>query len=300
MIRLSFLVAAALTSAAAITATVEAAEPIDFTFRLTDERGRDGIYADFRRVGRENSQWNSNFPASAFVGLDRTAFSAQGNAPLQFALVRDAGRLDCAGTGGGGTATGRCRFTANPAFLDFLRDSGVPSPSGEDAYSMTAVGVSRDLVSSIREARYPAPTVHTLISLAALGVDRGYVDELAAAGYRPDRLDKIIEFKALGITPDYIAGMQRLGMGHLSASELVQFKALGIDADYIQSLRGVGYDKLPPGTLVEFKALGVTASYIAELQRLGYSPPPSKIVQMKALGITPGELRALEGAQKKR
>ena len=297
MTRLPIFLAAIAASAMAVSAAVDAAEPTDFTFQLKDEGGADRIRADFRRAGTDHDQWNSTFRASDLTGLDRATLTAQRQAPLQFALVRDAGRLDCSGTGGNGAATGRCRFTADQAFLDYLRASGVASVSGEDAYAMTAIGVRRDLVEAIGRANYPAPSANDLVALAALGVDRGYIEQMASAGYRPDRINTLIEFKALGVTPEYVAGFQRLGIGRPAASELVQFKALGIDSAYVDSLRGVGYGGLPSSKLVEFKALGVDAAYIDSLRRAGYTDlRPDTLVEFRALGVTADYIADVERA----
>ena len=293
--RFPIFLAAIAASTIAVTATVDAAEPTEFNFRLTDEGDGASIRADFRRVDREHSQWNSTFRLADLAGLDQSQLRAAGQAPVQFALVRDAGRLDCAGTGGSGSATGRCRFTANQAFVDYLRTSGITRLSGEDAYAMMAVGVRRDLVSAIRQAAYPAPSAENLIALSALGADREYIGDMSAAGYRPESIERLIEFKALGITPEYIAAMQRIGFGGATGGQLVQFKALGIDANYIESLRRAGYGNLSPSTLVEFKALGITENYIDEVRKAGYGlVEPSKLVQMKALGIGPADLRVKE------
>ena len=293
MSRITIFLAAVAASTLTVTGTVDAAGPSEFDFRLTEQSG-ERIRADFRRVGRQ-SEWNSSFAASEFLGLDRSRLAGTQPSPVQFALVRDAGRLDCSGNGGKGVAAGRCRFTSNERFFDYLRSSGVSSLSDDDRYTMTAIGVRRDLVAAIRQANYPAPSASDLISLAALGVERGYIDRLAAAGYRPDRIDTLIQYKALGITPEYIAGLHRAGFAGITASQLVQFKALGIDSAYIESLRAAGYAGLPAGTLVEFKALGVTGQYLADLRRRGFAPAPGKIIQMKALGITPEEVGAIDG-----
>ena len=297
--RFPIFLAAIAASTIAVTATVDAAEPTEFSFRLSEGGDGANIRADFRRVDREHSQWNSTFRLADIAGLERSQLYAAGQAPVQFALVRDGGRLDCSGTGGSGTATGGCRFTANQAFIDYLRGSGVTSISGEDAYAMTAVGLRRDLVAAIRQASYPSPSAENLIALSALGTDREYINRMSGAGYRPDSIERLIEFKALGITPEYIAAMQRVGFGRATGSQLVQFKALGIDANYIESLRRAGYGNLPPDTLVEFKALGVTASFIDEVRKAGYGlVEPGKLVQMKALGIGPADLRTKEAEKR--
>lgn len=296
MTRFPIFLAAIAASTIAVTATVDAAAPTELTFQLKDEGDGANIRADFRRADRPNSQWNSSFRLADLAGLDRSQLAGGVQTPVQFAFVRDSGRLDCTGTGGDGSAKGRCQFTANQSFLDHLRSSGIAPVSSEDVYAMTAVAVRRDLVTAIRQASYPAPSAQNLIALAALGVERGYIEEMAAAGYRPNEIETLIQFKALGITPDYIADLQRLGFGRMSASQLMHFKALGVDAAYVASLRQVGYSNVAPDTLVEFKALGITADYVRQLRDAGFGDiDPGKLVQMKALGIGAADLRSNRG-----
>ena len=81
------------------------AAPSDWIhFSLQPNHGADGkIYASFRseRDGRERTQWSGNFRPSELAGLDIGGFRGAGTRPLRFAVVREAGRLDCAGNGGG-------------------------------------------------------------------------------------------------------------------------------------------------------------------------------------------------------
>ncbi|QIK96456.1 hypothetical protein G7076_08385 [Sphingomonas sp. HDW15A] len=258
MTRFPIFLASIAASTLTITATVDAASSTEFNFRLKDEGG-DGanIRADFRRSDRANSQWNSSFRITDFAGLERSQLAGKGQTPVRFALVRDAGRLDCSGTGGSSSAEGQCRFTANQEFLDHLRSSGIAPVSGEDVYAMTAVGVRRDLITEIRRANYPAPSAQNLIALAALGLESGYIQELAASGYRPAQLNTLIQFKALGVDGAYIESLKKVGYGNLALEGLVEFKALGITADYIRRLQDSGIRVVDSGKLVQMKALGV-------------------------------------------
>src|SRR4051812_17940523 len=96
------------------------AQPSDWIrFTLESERGgADRIQASFRDEvrDRERNSWSTGFHPSDFVGLDVAGFRGAGSRPLRFALMREAGRLDCAGNGGGGMAIGNCSFTADAAF----------------------------------------------------------------------------------------------------------------------------------------------------------------------------------------
>src|SRR6476619_4982758 len=80
------------------------AQPTPDWLHFTLEPARDSgeVQADFRGSidGRDHHNWSSSFRTSDLVGLDFAAFRAAGSRPLRFALIRQAGRLDCAGPGG--------------------------------------------------------------------------------------------------------------------------------------------------------------------------------------------------------
>ena len=84
------------------------AQPSDWIhFSLTPSRDTNEIRADFRDDSRgHDSNWSSSFRTSELSGLDLAGFRAAGSRPLRFALVREAGRLDCVGHGGESYAAG--------------------------------------------------------------------------------------------------------------------------------------------------------------------------------------------------
>jgi hypothetical protein len=261
------------------------------TFRLEAGGDRGGeIRATFRdddeRNGRDHS-WSTGFPASELSGLDVIGFRGPGTRPLRFAIVREAGRFDCAGSGGESDAHGNCRFTSDPNFMQLLASRGI-KVDDEDRWGLMALNVRRELIEAIAAAGYPTPTADDLMALAALGVDRRYISELARAGYRPQRIDTLVQFKAMGITPEWIGGFVRIGYPNIPADGLVQFKALGITPDFVSGFDKVGYRHLPVDSLVQLKALGITPDFArwAASQRSS-APPVDELVQMKIFGNRP-------------
>ena len=104
------------------------AAPSDWVqFTLQPERGDGKIHASFRDEsrGRGENNWSTGFLPSELVGLDVASFRASGARPLRFAIVREAGRLDCSGSGGNSLATGNCNFTADPGFTQLLVGRGI-------------------------------------------------------------------------------------------------------------------------------------------------------------------------------
>jgi hypothetical protein len=257
-------------------------------FTLQPERKEDGkIHASFREQGRSphENNWSTEFMPSELVGLDVASFRASGARPLRFAIIREAGRLDCSGNGGNSSALGSCSFTADPAFTQLLVSRGIDRPSREQAFGLMAVDARRGLVDAVAAAHYPTPTIDDIIALSALRADGPYIVGLAHVGYRPRTIHGLVEFKALGITPEWISGFVRAGYGNLPADELVQLKALNVTPDFIAGYERIGYRNLPASTLVQLKALDITPEFVRTHVRRGTPlPPVNELVELKLFG----------------
>lgn len=270
--------------------------PDTLHFTLEPTRSSGDLRVNFRGNldGDRHNNWSTDFRTSDLVGFDVAGFRAAGTRPLRFALIREAGRLDCIGHGGESYAAGNCTLTSDPAFMQLLASRGIGRPNRQEQYSLVALDVRRSLIDAVAAARYPTPTIENLIEMTAVGVNGGYVSDLSRLGYRPDSIQNLVQFRALGITPEWIGSFARMGYANLPADDLVQLKALGVTADYIGALDRLGYRHLPADDLVQLKALGVTPQWIADFQRAGYQQMPvDYLVQLKALNVTPDYLRAM-------
>jgi len=284
-----FALASAFAVAAAGVSATTASQPADLIhFSLKPQGGDETrIRATFGgdRGGRHENVWSTGFRPSELTGLEVSSFRAAGTRPLHFAIVREAGRLDCVGNGGGNLAEGNCRFTQNPAFFELLVSSGIGRPSPEQAFGLMAVNARRDVIDAVAAAHYPTPTIDNLLALSALGVDGSYISAMARAGYRPATLRSLVEFKALNITPDWIAGFTRVGYANVPGNELVQLKALGVTPDFVAGFQRLGYRELPVRQLVELKALDITPDFVrAAVGQQAAMPPVHTLVEYKLLG----------------
>ncbi len=283
----------AMTAALALTTVTvssacDAASARGLGFTLEPSSKSERIRATFRNLDRDTSNWSSAFAPNELAGLDVERFQASGTSPINFAIVREAGRVDCAGSGGNSLARGSCRVTPDVRFHQLLARRGIGAPTEQQAYGLISLNVRHELIEALAAARYPTPKISDLMSLTAVGVTSPYIDGLARAGYRPQSLDTLLQFKALGITPDFIQGFVRLGYANLPPGELVQLKALNVTADYIAGFERIGYSRLPASQLVQMKALGVTPQFVQGVQRSeGRLPSPGRAVQLKAIGFSP-------------
>ena len=289
MNRLVALLAAVFLAAVSVTSACFAEPTAWVSFTLQPERNDPGkIHASFRDQTRErdHDNWSTGFMPSELIGMEVSSFHSPGTRPLHFAIVREAGRLDCAGNGGGGHASGNCRFTADPGFTQLLLSRGIGQPTRDQAFGLMAVDARRELIDTLAATHYPKPSIDNLMALSALRVDGRYIAEMSRAGYRPATLQSLIEFKALGITPDWIGGFARIGYANVPGNELVQMRALGITPEFIANFDRIGYRHLPVNQLVQLRALNITPEFVQRVGAIdGGRPPVNKLVQLKALGI---------------
>jgi hypothetical protein len=281
---LAFVAALLLTAITVSSACVaQPGAPLQFTIEPSHDAGLVQLRFKRDRNGHSENTWNSSFRAADLTGLDVASLNSPGTRPVRFAVIREAGRIDCAGTGGNQMARGTCAMTPSAEFNRFLADHGIGKPSEDDSFGLIALNVRRELVDALARARYPIPSVDQLIELTAVDATPAYIAGLSAQGYRPKTLDGLVQFAALKITPDYIGSFVRAGYSNLPADELVELKALEITPDYIAGFERMGYGRLPVDTLVQLKAMDITPEYVRAVAQGGALPSPDHLVQLKAV-----------------
>src|SRR4029453_1740891 len=110
---------ALLCASLSVASACTAAQSDFVAFTLRPESGTQQIKARFSSdedYRRGDSSWSTNLAPLQLAGLDVSGFRASGTRPPPFALIREAGRLDCSGQGGNSYASGNCAFTPNAEF----------------------------------------------------------------------------------------------------------------------------------------------------------------------------------------
>ena len=284
MTRMLAFIAALLLTAITVSSACVAGDSTPLGFTIEPHHGTDRVQVHFDRSNdRGGHQWSSSFRTSELTGLDLAALNGPVIRPLRFAVIREAGRIDCAGNGGNAMARGNCMITADSGFNDFLAAHGIARPTAEQTLTLIAVRIHRDLIGALSQARYPTPDIDKLVELSAVGVTPAYVRALAGQNYRPDSLSSLVEFAALKITPEYVGSFIRAGYRNLDSDELVQLKALNITPDYVAGFERLGYRNLPVDTLVQLKALDVTPEFVRAVQQGDTLPSPDHLVQLRAV-----------------
>jgi len=289
MFKLFALFAALTLACIGVASTTMAAGVGRLGFTLLATNAGNGIQLTLQdRHGNGRHSASSTYAAAELNGLDRSALQA-GTGAIGFALVREAGRVDCRGQATrSNRAAGECRFTADARFAALLASRGFDRPDEEQALALTLVGATASLVNAVADAGYSRPGLDDLTALAALDVTPAYIGELARGGYKPSRLSDLLAFKALDISPAYVAALGREGYGRVAASDLIQLKALGVTPAFIRGFREAGYAALPVSTLIQARALDVTPEFVRSLRQ----PQPPRLsaddlIRLKVSGLMP-------------
>ncbi len=256
-------------------------------FSLEPARSAGQVQLSMRDVrdGRNNN-WSSPIAVAELRGIDPARLRAGGSAPLAFAIVREAGRFDCSGRGGRGSADGECGFAPDAAFAQFLASRGIGRPTRDQAYALAMSNVGRAHVEALADNRYPMPTVDQLVAMGIHGANPGFIQELAAAGYRLRSADDLVAFRIHGVSPELIRTYSRLGYGRLDRDDLVAMSIHGVSPRLIEELAQLGYRGVAADELVQMRIHGVTPDYIRSVARGSAGRiPVAELVRMRIMGI---------------
>ena len=286
------LLAAAFLSAITLGSVGVAAQPVAVDFSLQPRNdGRAQLTLESRGSGAHPSTWSTSIGYNQLIGLS-PAIWQHGARALRFALVRDAGRLDCSGHAAGSQALGTCTHTQDPEFVTFLQARGVGSPTFRQAYALTVSGVTRAQVDALKVNGYRTPSIEDVISLGIFDVSPAYVHQLATAGYRLGTAEDLVGFRIHKVTPALISSYRALGYNRLTADDLMAMAVHGVAPDFINGFARLGYRNIAADKLVELKIFGVTPEFVRSLERDGVRPPSAEqLIRLRMAGYEPGRGR---------
>lgn len=318
----------ALTFGAADPARAEQSESIGWTIEARRGEATIQLAVDSRWSATSRSNWSNDRSFAELPGLSAVRLAGD-RGPVRFALVAEAGRLDCAGTAGRGRGSGACTFTTNAAFASYLQARAMGTPTREQAFSLTMSGVGRDLVEALASSGFERPGVDQLTAMGVHGVSPGYIRALSGLGYRLAAED-VVAFKIHGVEPAYIRELAAIGpaLNRIRPADLVSLKIHGVTPGFVRAMAAIdpGFrnvtapdlvamaihgvqpelarsfvrlegGRLKSSDLVSMAIHGVTADDIEQLAALGYrNLGAQQLVSMAIHGVTPDYVRSLQQA----
>jgi predicted metallopeptidase len=195
-------------------------------------------------------QMGQSFEFSDFQGLTRE--QALSGGPVNFSLVREAGRIDFEGSFQNGRGSGTFRFTGNAGFVS----------------AMKSRGFDFDQTSTDNDDREPQDR---LFAATALNVTTALADDLNSAGFGKLHVDDLFKAAIFKIDSNFMREMKASGFNNLSLEDLVKARIFKIDAEFVKQVSQMGFDKEPFESLVKMQIFKVTPEFITEMRNEGFN-----------------------------
>ena len=212
-----------------------------------------------------SSQHESDWPVSAFQGLDLTANAKR---DVQFTVSRDAGRLDCEGYLKDAEGAGVFRFAPDPKYVQSMGALGFSDVDDEKQFAMVIHDVSLEFAKAMKAENIDGLDTDKLIAFRIHGVTAAIVREIRKTGLKAGA-DQLIALRIHGATPEWIAQMAKNGYSGIDVDELIAFRIHEVTPAFIERIEKLGYKHPEPDQLVAMRIHGVTPEYIADLKSHG-------------------------------
>ena len=230
-----------------------------------DEAGK--IHLNFERRSDKGgrNQMGQSYDFAELQGLTRAQVLSGG--PVNFSLVREAGRIDCEGTFENGKGSGTFRFTGNQSFVSAMKSRGFDFEEN----------------SMFDRGQQPEDR---LFAAATLNVTTALADDLLSAGFGKLHADDLFKAAIFKIDSRFMREMKATGFPGLDMEDLVKARIFKIDAEFVRQVTQIGFDKEPFESLVKMRIFKITPEYITEVRNEGFKDlSVEDIVKMRIFKI---------------
>jgi len=216
-----------------------------------DPKETSKIQLNFERTSTKGNrnQMGQSFDFSDLQGLSRE--QAVNGGPVNFSLVREAGRIDCEGSFQNGKGSGTFRFTGNAAFVSAMKSRGF------------------DFAEEDGNANYDERHENRLFAATTLNVTTALADDLVSAGFTKLRTEDLFKAAIFKIDSKFAREMKASGFENLGMEELVKARIFKIDAEFVRQVSQMGFEKEPFESLVKMQIFKVTPEFITEMRNEG-------------------------------
>jgi hypothetical protein len=270
----------------------------DWRASLVDNNSRINLHLE-RRTGKTgNHQFGSTYDFSDFQGLTREQ-ALQGG-PVKFALVREAGTIDCEGSFENGKGSGTFRFAANQAFVSAMKSRGFDfekeSPTTEDGhiedrlFTATVLNVTTALADELNSAGFGKLGISDLFKAAIFKIDSAFMREMKASGFPNMGMEELVKARIFKIDAKFVSEATQMGFGKEPFESLVKMRIFKVTPEFIAEVRNEGLSDLSVEDLVKLQIFKIDAEFIRKAKAEGVPLDVERLVQRR-LGV--GRGRAL-------
>jgi hypothetical protein len=208
----------------------------------------------FRRVDGGNMNHESDWPVSAFQGLD---LATRARHDAKFTVVRDAGRFDCEGFLENGEGAGTFVFTPDAKFAPAMDALGFGDIDEGKQLAMAIHDVGVEYARQMKARKLRGLDTDKLVAFRIFGITQRFIDELRREGLDTDDADQLIAFRVHGVTPEFVKKVESLGYRQVEADQLIAMRVHGVTPEFIAQMKARGLRDLSIDKLVALRVHGI-------------------------------------------
>ena len=274
---------------------VEAQSQINGTWTASVEKENNKINLSFERKSEKGgrNQMGQTFDFADLQGLTRE--QAMNGGPVNFSLVREAGRIDCEGSFQNGKGSGTFRFTGNAAFVSAMKSRGFnfeQDPNAEDndrhgenrLFAATTLNVTTALADDLLSAGFGKLQTEDLFKAAIFKIDSKFMRDMKASGYENLGMEDLVKARIFKIDPEFVTQVSQMGFSKEPFESLVKMQIFKVTPEFITEVRNEGLTNLQIEDLVKMRIFKIDAEFIRKAKSEGVPLEVERLVQLR-LGV---------------
>ena len=232
-------------------------------------------------------QMGQSFQFSDLQGLTRE--QALSGGPVNFSLVREAGRVDMEGTFQNGKGSGTFRFTGNAGFVsamksrgfDFEQTSNTDDRDSEDRlFAATMLNVTTALADDLNSAGFGKLQVEDLFKAAIFKIDSTFMREMKASGFNLG-MEDLVKARIFKINAEFVRQVAQMGFEKEPFESLVKMQIFKVTPEFITEMRNEGLSNLQVEDLVKLRIFKIDTDFIRQAKADGTPLEVERLVQRK-------------------
>ena len=256
----------------------------EWTATVSKDDGKIHLSLQRSEKGHRN-QMGQTYEFSEFQGLSRE--QAMNGGPVNFSLVREAGRIDLEGTFQNGKGSGTFRFEANQGFISAMKSRGFnfeqksENNDQEDRlFAAAALNVTTALADDLASAGFKL-TTEDLFKAAIFKINSNFMREMKASGFNNLGMEDLVKARIFKIDAEFVRQVSQMGFNNEPFESLVKMQIFKVTPEFITEMRGEGLNNLQVEDLVKLRIFKIDTEFIREAKADGVPMEVERLVQRR-------------------
>jgi hypothetical protein len=255
----------------------------DWTASISKDDSKVQLNLEERRnKNGSKHQHGSCYEFSELQGLTRE--QALSGGPVNFSLVREAGKIDFEGSFQNGKGSGTFRFTGNPAFVSAMKSRGFDFLVDDDEdrlFAAATINVTTALADDLASAGFGKLNTDDLFKAAIFKIDSKFMREMKASGFNDLGLEELVKARIFKIDADVVRQVAQMGFQNEQFESLVKMQIFKVTPEFVTEVRNEGLTNLDIEDIVKLRIFKIDAEFIRKAKADGANITVESLVERK-------------------